>query len=50
MTDPLNTYSIRVKFLTDHRYPMQITAPTEEEALKLWIEEFLHVKHVREEK
>jgi len=50
MSDPLNTYQIRVKFWSDHRYPQQITAPTEEEALKLWIEEYLHVRHLREEK
>ena len=47
MTEPLNTYSVRVKFWSDHRYPQQITAPTEEEALKLWIEEYLDVRTVR---
>lgn len=50
MSTPLNTYQIRVKFWDDHRYPQQITAPTEEEALKLWVEEYLHVRHLREEK
>lgn len=49
MSEPLNTYSVRVKFWSDHRYPQQITAPTEEEALKLWIEEYLDVRKVRTE-
>ena len=47
MTEPLTTYSFRLKFYSDHRYPQTITAPTEEEALKLWIEEYLDVREVK---
>jgi len=46
MTEPLKTYSIRVKFWSDHRYPESITAPSKEEAIKLWLEENLDVRDV----
>lgn len=46
MADQLKTYSLRLKFWSDHRYPQQITAPTEEEAIKLWLEEYLDVRDV----
>lgn len=44
MTEPLKTYNMRLKFWSDHKYPQQITAPTEEEAIKLWIEEYLDIR------
>jgi len=46
MSEPLKTYSLRVKFWSDHRYPEVITAPTEEEAIRLWLDENLEVKDV----
>ena len=49
MSEPLNTYSVKVQYWTDHRYPQWITAPTEEEAIKLWVEQYLFVKKVRTE-
>ena len=33
MTEPLKTYSVRVKFWSDHRYPASITAPTKKKPL-----------------
>ena len=50
MSDYLKTYSIRVKFIDEMRYGQQITAPDEETALKLFIEEYLNVNFVQEEK
>ena len=50
MSDYLKTYSVRVKFLEEMRYGQHITAPDEETALKLFIEEYLDVRFVREEK
>ncbi len=50
MSDYLKTYSIRVKFIDEMRYGQHITAPDEETALKLFIEEYLNVTFVREEK
>lgn len=44
MTEPLKTYNMRLKFWGDHRYPQQITAPTEEEAIRLWVEEYLDIR------
>ena len=49
MSKPLNTYSIRVKFQDELRYGQWITAPTEEEATNLFIENYLDVRFVREE-
>lgn len=46
MSDQLKTFSLRLKFWSDHRYPQTITAPTEEEAIKLWLEEYLDVRDV----
>lgn len=46
MSDPLKTFSLRLKFWSDHRYPQTITAPTKEEAIRLWLEEYLDVRDV----
>ena len=46
MSEPLKTYSLRVKFWSDHRYPEVITAPTKEEAIRLWLDENLEIKDV----
>ena len=49
MTEPLKTYHVKVKFLDDLRYGEFITAPSEEEALKLFVEEYLYVSSGREQ-
>ena len=50
MSDYLKTYSIKIKFLEELRYGQHITAPDEETALKLFIEEYLDVRFFMEEK
>ena len=50
MSDYLKTYSVRVKFHDEMKYPQQITAPDQETALQLFIEEYLDVRLVQEEK
>jgi len=39
----LKTYNIRVKFLDDLKYGEFITAPSEEEAIQLFVEEYLYI-------
>ena len=48
MTEPLKTYHVRVKHLDDLKYGEFITAPSEEEALKLFVEEYLSISLERE--
>jgi len=48
MTEPLKTYHLKVKFLDDLRYGEFITAPTEEEAIKLFIEEYIYIASTTE--
>ena len=48
MTEPLKTYQVKVKYLRDLMYGQFITAPSEEEAIKLFVEEYLYVATVRE--
>ena len=50
MSEYLKTYNIRIKFHQELKYGQSITAPDEETALKLFIEEYLDVRFVREEK
>lgn len=45
----LKTYSIKVMDLDKHKYPEHITAPDEETALQLFIDEYIRVTFVREE-
>ena len=45
----LKTYSIKILDYPKHKYPEHITAPDEETALKLFIEEYIRVTFVREE-
>ena len=49
MTEELKTYHIRVKYLADLRYGEFITAPTEEEAIRLFVEEYVYVSSERGE-
>lgn len=48
MNEKLKTYQIKVKFLDDLRYGEFITAPSEEEALKLFIEEYIYIASEKE--
>ncbi len=43
MTDRLKTYQLKVKFLDNLKYGKFITAPSEEEAIALFIEEFIYI-------
>ncbi len=49
MTEPLKRYQVKVKFLDDLRYGEFITAPSEEEALRLFVEEYLYIASEREQ-
>lgn len=49
MTESLKTYHIKVKFLSELRYGEFITAPTEEEAIKLFLDEYVYISSVRDE-
>lgn len=49
MTEPLKTYSIRVRRQDELKYGQWVTAPTEEEAVKLFINEYLDVRFVKDE-
>jgi len=49
MTDRLKTYQLKVKYLDSLKYGKFITAPSEEEAIKLFVEEYLYVASEREE-
>ena len=48
MTERLKTYQVKVKFLDDLKYGEFITAPSEEEAIKLFVEEYLYIASERE--
>jgi len=48
MTEILKTYQVKVKFLDDLKYGEFITAPSEEEAIKLFVEEYLYIASERE--
>ena len=49
MTEPLKTYHVKVKYLDDLKNGEFITAPSEEEALKLFVDEYLYIVSEREE-
>ena len=48
MTELLKTYQVKVKFMDDLSYGEFITAPSKEEAIKLFVEEYLYVASERE--
>ena len=48
MTEPLKTYQVKVKFMDNLKYGQFITAPSEEEAIKLFVDEYLYVATVRQ--
>ena len=41
----LKTYNVVVKFLDDLKYGQFITAPSEEEAIQLFVEEYLYIRN-----
>jgi hypothetical protein len=47
MTDRLTTYQIKVKFMDSLKYGQFVTAPSEEEAIKLFVEEYLYIASKR---
>ena len=49
MTEKLSTYHLKVKFMDELRYGQFITAPTKEEAIKLFLEEYVYIASEREE-
>ena len=49
MSEKLKTYHFVVKFMDELKYGQFITAPSEEEAMKLFIEEYIYIKSEREE-
>ena len=49
MGEKLKTFNVVVRDLDDLRYGQFITAPTEEEAIKLFVEEYIYVRSSREE-
>ena len=49
MSEKLKTYNVVVKFLDDLKYGQFITAPSEEEAIKLFVEEYIYIRSEREE-
>ena len=48
MTEPLKTYQVKVKFLKELMYGQFITAPSREEAIELFVEEYLYIASERE--
>lgn len=45
----LSTYHLKVKFMDDLKYGQFITAPTREEAIKLFLDEYVYIASEREE-
>jgi len=41
----LKTYNVVVKFLENLKYGQFITAPSEEEAIQLFVEEYLYIRN-----
>lgn len=48
MTEQLKTYNIKVKFLDELRHGEFITAPSKEEAIKLFVEEYIYIASERD--
>ncbi len=47
--EKLKTYHLKVKFMDELTYGQFITAPSEEEAMRLFIEEYIYIASEREE-
>ena len=48
-TERLKTYSINIRRKDELQYGQWITAPTEEDAINLFVSEYLSIKFIREE-
>ena len=48
-TEPLKTYSVKVRKKDELQYGQWITAPTKEDAINLFVAEYLDVRFVRVE-
>jgi len=48
-TEPLKTYSVQVRKKDELQYGQWITAPTKEDAINLFVAEYLDVRFVRVE-
>lgn len=48
MTEKLKMYHLKVKFMDELRYGQFITAPTKEEAIELFLEEYVYIAAERE--
>jgi len=46
--DKLKTYHLKVKFMDELFYGQFITAPSEEEAMRLFIEEYIYIASERD--
>ena len=49
MTEKLKTFHLKVKFMDELTYGQFITAPNQEEAIKLFIEEYIYIASEREQ-
>jgi hypothetical protein len=49
MTEKLKTYHLKVKFMDELKYGQFITAPTKEEAIELFLEEYVYIASEREQ-
>ena len=49
MTEKLKTFHLRVRYLDTLRHGQFITAPTKEDAIKLFLEEYVYISSEKEE-
>ena len=49
MTEKLKTYHLKVKFMDELQYGQFITAPTKEEAIQLFLDEYVYIASEREQ-
>ncbi len=49
MTEKLKTYHLKVKFMDELTYGQFITAPTKEEAIQLFLDEYVYIASEREQ-
>jgi len=49
MTEKLTTYHLKVKFMDELKYGQFITAPTKEEAIQLFLDEYVYIASERAE-
>lgn len=49
MTESLKTYHVKVKFMDELRYGQFITAPDQETATQLFLDEYVYIASARDE-